>query len=94
MRINTAIVKCPTTSCFDLLRTKPRSVADVHGNRQNDGTERSYWRKISTLKTGNTDITSYIDMFEVQRKANGEMRFHGKITCPERDRCACSGAFS
>lgn len=91
--MNTAIVKCPTTSCFDL-RTKPRPIADVHGNRQNDGTERSYWRKISTLKTGNTDITSYIATFEVQRKANGEMRFHGKITRPERDRYACSGAFS
>lgn len=85
MCINTAIVKCPTTSCFDLLRTKPRSVSDVHGNIQNDGTERSYERKITTLKTGNIDVTSYVATFEVQRKANGEMRFHGKITCPDKE---------
>jgi len=50
--------------------------------------------KIDPKKTGNTDITSYIATFEVQRKANGNKRASREKNRPcRRDRCARSRAF-
>ena len=43
-------------------------------------------KKIDNIKTGNTDITSYIAKFEVQRKPNGYKFASTEDTCPDEVR--------
>ena len=42
-------------------------------------------KKIDPKKTGNTDITSYIATFEVQRRANGNKRASRETTGPDEE---------